>query len=139
MDSSVTYIDHTADLGINVYGDTQAALFLHAAMALVSFVTDPKGIQERVEKNVVMEETDPTDLFINFLREILYLINGERFLFRSLSLDITASGRLHALMRGEYIDHLRHEIKTEIKAVTYHQAAVTRTNQGWQGKVIFDV
>ena len=139
MDSFITHIDHTADLGINVYGDTQADLFSHAALALMDFVTDLEKVCERLEKSVVLEGSYPTDLFINFLREILYLINGEGFLFRDISLDITSSGHLQALMKGEYIDLERHEIKTEIKAVTYHQAAVTQTNQGWQGKVIFDV
>ena len=139
MDSFVTHIDHTADLGINVYGNTQAELFSHAALSLMGFVTDLERVQERLEKSVVIEGSDPTDLFIDFLREILYLINGEGFLFRVISLDITASGHLHALIKGEYTDHQRHEIKTEIKAVTYHQATVTQTKQGWQGKVIFDV
>jgi len=135
----VTHIDHTADLGIHVYGNTQIDLFSHAALALMNFVTDLKRVRKRLKKSVVIEGSDPTDLFINFLREILYLINGEGFLFRDISLDMASSGHLHVLMKGEYIDNQRHEIKTEIKAVTYHQAAVMQTNRGWQGKVIFDV
>ena len=137
--SFITHINHTADLGINVYSSTQADLFSHAALALMEFVTDLKTVHERVKKSVIVEGSDPTDLFINFLREILYLINGEGFLFRGIALNITSSCHLHALMKGEYIDHQRHEIKTEIKAVTYHQAAVTQTERGWQGRVIFDV
>jgi SHS2 domain-containing protein len=139
MNSFVTHIDHTADLGINVYGDTQTDLFSHAALALIGFVTDVQKVNGGLEKSIVVEEPDQTDLFINFLREILYLINGEGFLFRNISIDITPSGRLQAFMKGEYIDRQRHEIKTEIKAVTYHQAFVRQTSQGWQGKVIFDV
>jgi SHS2 domain-containing protein len=139
MRNFVTHIDHTADLGINVYGSTQADLFSHAALALVGFITDVEKVAERWEKTLAMEGADATDLFINFLREILYLINGEGFLFRSISLDITSSGQLQALMKGEYVDHQRHEIKTEIKAVTYHQAFVKQTDGGWQGRVIFDV
>jgi len=135
----VTHIDHTADLGINVCGGTQAELFSHAALALMGFITEREKVNNRVEKNLVMEGADPTDLFINFLREILYLINGEGFLFRDISLDITAAGHLHALIKGEYIDHERHEIKTEIKAVTYHQAFVAQRDGEWQGRVIFDV
>ena len=32
-----------------------------------------------------------------------------------------------------------HEILHEIKAVTYHQIEVSRTAEGWQAKVVFDV
>ena len=139
MNSFVTHIDHTADLGIDVYGGTQADLFVHAALALMGFITDLEKVDEQREQKVVMEEADPTYLFVNFLREVLYLINGEGFLFRSITIDIAPHGCLQAIMKGEYIDRRKHEIKTEIKAVTYHQAAVMQTEQGWQGRVIFDV
>ncbi|WP_372677732.1 archease [Desulfosarcina sp.] len=33
----------------------------------------------------------------------------------------------------------RHEILHEIKAVTYHQIEVSRTTNGWQAMVVFDV
>jgi SHS2 domain-containing protein len=33
----------------------------------------------------------------------------------------------------------RHEIRHEIKAVTYHQIDVSRTTDGWQAVVVFDV
>jgi len=47
--------------------------------------------------------------------------------------------RLKALLRGETYDPARHRIKQEIKAVTYHQAAVEKTAAGWRARVVFDV
>jgi SHS2 domain-containing protein len=32
-----------------------------------------------------------------------------------------------------------HTIKTEIKAVTYHQIQVKRSPTGWKARVIFDI
>ncbi|MBW2625760.1 MAG: archease, partial [Deltaproteobacteria bacterium] len=32
-----------------------------------------------------------------------------------------------------------HTMKTEIKAVTYHQLEVVEDDQGWQAQVIFDI
>jgi SHS2 domain-containing protein len=42
-------------------------------------------------------------------------------------------------VRGESFDPRRHELYGEVKAVTYHELAVTRSGAGWQARVIFDV
>jgi SHS2 domain-containing protein len=44
-----------------------------------------------------------------------------------------------AIAHGEKIDPGRHEIKTEIKAVTYHGLYLRQTERGWEAQVIFDV
>ena len=49
------------------------------------------------------------------------------------------SRTLKALLRGECFDPVRHRIEREIKAVTYHQASVTKTGDGWLARVVFDV
>lgn len=131
--------DHTADLGIEVFGETLKALFAHAALALVSLTTDPEKIISIAERHFAVEGEDRADLFINFLREVLYIINGEGFLPCEVSLDEMQPNYLQATVRGEYFDAQRHRIHKEIKAVTYHQASVEQGPKGWKGRVIFDV
>jgi SHS2 domain-containing protein len=131
--------DHTADLGVEIFGHTREDLFVHAVLAIVELTTDAKRIAPDLEKRFTVEGADQTDLFINYLREVLYLINGEGFLPRGVSIDEFHSRRLTATLRGEYFNTKKHRINKEIKAVTYHQAAVTETEKGWKGRVIFDV
>jgi SHS2 domain-containing protein len=50
-----------------------------------------------------------------------------------------ARSQVTARLRGEAFDPARHQLKQEIKAVTYHQAFVQTTVQGWKGRVILDV
>ena len=70
-------IDHTADLGIEVTGRTKRELFTKAALSLMDIVVERKGTGAGVkEKALTVEGSDPADLLINFLREILYLFNG---------------------------------------------------------------
>jgi protein archease len=54
---------------------------------------------------------------------------------------VTEIGRtsVRGILRGEKFNPLRHEFRGEVKAVTYHELAVTRTHSGWQARVIFDV
>jgi len=132
-------LDHTADLGIDVFGETQADLFSHAALALFDLMVAAAGMQATQGRNIVIEGADRTDLFVNFLREILYLFNGEGLVLTACRIVQIDAKRLTAEIHCGRYDARKHRVKTEIKAVTYHQAAVRKTAQGWQGRVIFDV
>ena len=71
-------IDHTADLGMEVTGRTKRELFTKAALSLMDIVVERKGTPSGLqEKALTIEGSDPADLLINFLREILYLFNAE--------------------------------------------------------------
>jgi SHS2 domain-containing protein len=131
--------DHTADLGIDVFGETQADLFSHAALALFDLMVDAAGMQTTQSREIVIEGADWTDLFVNFLREILYLFNGEVLVLTACRIVQIDARRLTAEIQCGRYDARKHRVKTEIKAVTYHQAAVVQTAKGWQGRVVFDV
>ncbi len=131
--------DHTADLGVEVFGETETALFAHAALALVALTADLEKIAPLSERHFSVQGEDRAELFVNFLREILYLINGERFLPCEVHFDEFQPGFLRVKIRGESFDAGKQIIFKEIKAVTYHQAKVEQTRKGWKGRVIFDV
>ena len=46
---------------------------------------------------------------------------------------------LRGTVRGERYDPNRHELKTLIKAVTYHQLEVRSSKVGWTARVVFDI
>ena len=132
-------IDHTADLGLQIFGQTVAELFVNGVYALFDLMTDLEQVQSTAERIVTATGTDWPELWVNYLRECLYVFNGEGLLIREcviLSLD---QSQVTARLRGEPFDPVRHQIKREIKAVTYHQATVQSTAQGWKGEVILDV
>jgi len=134
--------DHTADLGVEVHGKTQADLFSRAALALSDLLVEEVDAQKTSStetRTLVIDGADSTDLFVNFLREILYLFNGEGFVLTACRVGQIDDQELTAEISGDRYDARTHRVKTEIKAVTYHQAAVRKTTQGWLGSVIFDV
>ena len=75
--------DHTADLGVEISGKTKGDLFNHAALALFDLLMDAPGMDASQCREITIEGADITDLFVNFLREILYLFNGEGFVLIS--------------------------------------------------------
>ncbi|MGC9976042.1 MAG: archease [Syntrophales bacterium] len=131
--------DHTADLGVEVYGNTANELFANAAFAVFDILTDLSHVRPIVERKIVMDGDGWEDLLVNYLREILYLFNGEGLLLKKFAVLEIDPRHVEGKVWGESFDPARHRINTEIKAVTYHQAAVKKTAKEWQGRVIFDV
>jgi len=136
---SYRVFDHTADLGIEISGETLGDVYAGAALALSDLLTDISAVRESEERTVAVEGEDEADLLVNFLREVLYAWNGEGFLAKTCAVREISHGRLTAVLRGEPHDPAQHLIRREIKAVTYHQASVRRTAEGWRGRVVFDV
>ncbi|HBL53292.1 MAG TPA: protein archease [Syntrophaceae bacterium] len=133
-------IDHTADLGIEVTGRTKKELFTKATLSLMDIVVERKGTGAGVkEKALTVEGSDPADLLINFLREILYLFNGEALIVGECEITKCGNKALDARLLLEPYNKKKHVMKTEIKAVTYHGLAVKKTKKGWRARVIFDV
>jgi len=131
--------DHTADLGLEIYGKTVTDLFTNAAFAIFDIITDLKHVAPTMEREIVVEGEGWEDLLVNYLREILYMFNGEGLLLKECSMLKVDARHLEVMVKGERFDPTKHRINTEIKAVTYHQAAVRETPDGWVGRVIFDV
>ena len=76
---------------------------------------------------------------VNWLRELLGLWTVEEKLVGTVNINHISEYTLEAIAVGEPFDSNRHEIKEEIKAVTYHQIELHRGPSGWEAKVIFDV
>jgi SHS2 domain-containing protein len=88
---------------------------------------------------ITINGTDLDDLWINYLRELLYLWSGNAFLVRTVDILNIGKHTLSMIVKGEPLNVKKHEILTEIKAVTYHQGGIKKTVKGWTGRFIVDV
>lgn len=134
-----TYIDHTADFGIHVSGADTKALFTDAAHALFDQIIDRNTLAENLIRDLDITGMDWPDLMVCWLRELLYLWNGNQILIKQVNIQAISEGHLSAKAKGDMYDPEEHSIIAEIKAVTYHQIYVARNRLGWEAKIIFDV
>ena len=134
-----TVFDHTADLGLEIYGADAANLFENAVRAVVDMMIPGATVEKADTRHFSVEGADWEDLLVNFLREILFLCNGEGFLPGECVISAIDDRHVAGHVAGESFNPAKHPISMEIKAVTYHQVSVLRTGHGWQGRVIFDV
>ena len=134
-----TLLDHTADLGIRVYGTDLKDLFEGAGRALMHLMVKAKIPNKTRSMKISVSGEDLADLMVRWLGEILYLFTGENQLVTSIRMGSVSSSHLDAILETVPFEPEIHEILSEIKAVTYHQIEVTEIENGWEAKVIFDV
>ena len=132
-------MDHTADIGIIVYGVELPETFSNAAYAMFDILTDIDRIKEKDRFNLQVSASDVEELLVTWLDELLYRYETERVIFKRFVIENMDETSLRAVAFGEKLDLLRHEVKLEIKSVTYHQLKVEKTDDGWRAQVIFDV
>lgn len=133
--------NHTADIGCEISGKTRKELFANGVAALFDLMLEQKSSKDHAttRQSIAVEGNDLEDLFINFLREALYLFNGKKWVIMECHpVEITRK-RIVVHLRGELYNIKKHHVKMEIKAVTYHGLSIKKITKGWKARVIFDV
>jgi SHS2 domain-containing protein len=135
----VEIIDHTADLGIIARGDNLDSLFRNAALGMTRLMVSGACRSDGKAEPVTIEGCDLTDLFVKWLGEILYLLQGEYRIATDARVISVSTDRLEAELDLVDFDPVHHRIDRDIKAVTYHQSMVSNNGVQWLGRVIFDL
>lgn len=136
---SFEILEHTADVGVRVYGGSFAELLENAALALMSLIADRDSV--RPEEKVVIEAEAETgeELLIKMLSEILYLHEVRKMVFTEAEIELTDGFKLKGRLKGEKTDFSRHELLHDIKAATYHNLKIERVNDRFMAEIIFDI
>ena len=132
-------LDHTADIGLVIYGSNLKSLFRHAGEGFFSLITDVRKVKPRIERKVELNGESLERLMVDWLGQLLYLHEVEHLLFKMFVIESVGENGLKAMLKGEFFQEGVHVIKTEIKAVTYHQIQVKKRDGGWRAQVIFDL
>lgn len=131
-------IDHTADIGIIAYGRDEKEVFATAAYAMFSLIAELDGVDGMLCREIEVTADDKEALLVAWLNELLYLFDVEHVIFNGFEVMNLEERRLRANAYGEKFDPLRHVLKTQVKAATYHMLKVEKGN-GFRAQIIFDV
>ena len=128
-------IDHTADLCLKIWGESIKSLFLAALSGLyhiagVEFDAESSsGIQ-----HFHLEESDLESLLVSFLSEWNYRMQYEHQFIKIINLNFD-----QFILELDYQIFPVIDFKKEIKAVTFHNLEIVRTEHGYSAVVVFDV
>ena len=126
--------EHTADWSLHVWAPDLAGLLEQAARGMADLSGIKAGQNGRVKRSLRVESTDAEGLLVNFLTELLHLVDDEGLVFDRFKLTVSEN-ELQVEMEGSPIA----ERKKEIKAVTYHNLKIEKKVQGLEADIVFDV
>jgi SHS2 domain-containing protein len=140
------FFDVTADVGYRAYGNNLGNAFENAAIAMFEVITDTSAVKHLVEKQIELEAEDKYALFYDWLSELLFFHDAEYLVFSKFDVKIYSKVDedreiyyLVATAWGEEFDPLRHERRSEVKAVTYHMMDIKDENLNVMLQVILDI
>lgn len=135
-------IEHTADRGIEVSGNSIADLFKNALFGMYSLALFlPEPLPEGQVK-VELKEMTLEDLLVSFLSEFNFrLYYKHEYCCEINKLDIRKIKNYYCLeLTGTYttLNEAALSGMEEIKSVTYHQMQISNKNGTYRTKIIFD-
>ena len=132
-------IDHTADIGVRAYGRTMEELFANAASGLISLLFGNEPPEALSEITAEIKGGDREELLVNFLEEILYQMNVNRFASAGAEVVHLEENYLTMRIKGEPLNEAKHYIHYDIKGVTFHRLEFEKKDNTLTVQVIFDI
>jgi SHS2 domain-containing protein len=139
MEQGYRLLEHPADVGIEAFGRNLKEAFEQAALGVTSIIVDPASVDPSEQRFVALKSTDTENLLVRWLSEIIYLYDGEDFLLSDVTISRLTRGELEATLVGEKAVEGKHELKMDVKAITYHQLKVDETLDGVHLTVFLDI
>jgi SHS2 domain-containing protein len=132
-------LEHTADVGLRVYGKTLAELFANAGLGLMTLAGEARKVPPREHAALSATAPDVEQLLVNWLSEILYRMDAEGWIFSRFQVDQCEPMRIEGHGWGERREAASRTRSVAVKAVTYHQLSVREAEHGWEATVYFDI
>jgi SHS2 domain-containing protein len=140
MSKRYRVIEHTADAGIKVFGDSLGELFRNSGEALFDLVFGIENISSlEYGGGVEAGGADLEELLVDWLGRLLLKYELEKFIPAFGEVDKINQRSLSARVYGERFNPEKHRPLAEIKGVTYHGLKVEKAGGVWRAEVIFDV
>ncbi len=139
-------LDHTADVRLRVWGKDLRDILQKAAEGMINIMMDIETRREEKEDEVRIEGANPEELLLKWLREILFKIESKGMVFSKFRIKEDNFSYMscdkywfYGLLYGEKYNSARHDICTEIKAVTRHGLYVEKRGDNWESEILFDI
>jgi SHS2 domain-containing protein len=129
-----------ADLAFEVHAESLNELFSLSAQALFDAMVELQDVRPEHEVRISLTAEKLDNLLFDWLAELVYQKDLDAQLFSQFEVSIDENGncKLDATVRGEPIDPVRHQLKTDVKAITYHMFKLEKKGNGYYARVVLD-
>lgn len=132
-------ISHTADIGFKVWGKTLEELFSNAARALTDCLVEVSAEESTQTVFVHLKAESLEELLVQWLEEVIFHFDTEGLIGIGFNVTKCALDDFRASIHGVEWDSARQPLKTQIKAVTFHELAIQKKGDQFEVQVILDV
>jgi len=129
-----------ADSAFEAESESLEELFQTCAQATFEVMANTKTIEPKNKEEVELVGENLEELLFDWLAELIYLKDSKSMLFSQFDLKIEKPDgyKLTASIWGEPTDQKKHQVRVDVKAVTYHLLEVKKTDDKWTAKVVLD-
>ncbi len=131
--------DHTADIGVRVTADTLAELLRAAGEGLYAVIGRLEAEGGRREVQLDFSADDRALLLRDYLAELLLIVDRDQRIATGVGVTVFDERRLQASVQLARVCVERSAYDREVKAITYHELEVRRTERGYEATFIVDV
>jgi SHS2 domain-containing protein len=129
--------DLTSDVMFEAYGHDLKEVFTNAAKAMFSVICRLGKVRRKESRDVEVRGENKEKLLINWLQELISLVDTEGMFFSKFDIREIGEKRLLAKVYGEGI---RPELgETVVKAVTYYGFRFEKAGKGYMARVSLDI
>ena len=130
-------VDHTADWALRIWGHDLADLLRNAAIGMNSLMVGVPSTSSAIAitRTLTLDAFDRETLLVDWLTELAYFAEMEKFIFPIITLANVTATHLDAHIQGSPVT----ELAKHIKAVTYHNLEIIETSNGLEVTIVFDV
>ena len=135
---SYKFLPHTADVRILAQGSSIAELFCASLEALCQVLVPSDSFDRNnasLSLIIEIESTDTTTLLIDFLSAALTRMYLNNALLPFATFELLTDTSVKAVISGfEALD-----FQEDVKAVTYHEAEVTKVGNSYKTTIVIDI
>lgn len=120
------YLEHTADVGVEVTAPDLPTAFSEAGIALFGIMTDISKFGSQESVGISSSGHDLESLLYSWLEELIYIFDTSGLVLTRIDVGefSTDPPVIRAVGHGEVFDPSLHGGGTEVKAITYHMMEI---------------
>ena len=128
-EDNIEYLEHMTDAYVRCKGKTLAESFRYSAKGLVNIMYDINSIEKKQKVLLFAEGFDLENLLFDWLEKVLLLLLIDKIILSEFYIDIYFKKQMNRYIiegygEGDYVDPNKHDLKVEIKGITYHEMKI---------------
>ncbi len=139
---SYRLVDSGSDIVIASEGEDLGEALVGLARGFTHVTTMGSPVRDDAAERIHVEtDRDLPALAVAFVNELVFLFGTHGFLPAGGTLTVTSEGglRVEGRLVGDRYDPTRHQLGTEVKAATYHDAVFEERDHKAQARVLVDL